>query len=80
MDINEELALQQQELERIRNKRRGKMDTERARKILNMVFLILAAIGVALYFILPDERIIALGIVGVAMVVKVVEFFLRYMF
>lgn len=80
MDINEELALQQQELERIRNKRRGKMDTEKVRKVLNIVFLIMAAIGVALYFIFPDERTIAIGIVGVAMVIKVVEFFLRYMF
>ncbi len=80
MDINEELALQQQELERIRNKRRGKMNTEKARKVLNVTFLILAAIGVALYFIMPESRGMALSIVGAAMVLKVVEFFLRYMF
>jgi len=81
MDINEELAQQEKELERIRNKRRGgNMDTEKVRKVLNVIFLILAAIGVILYFVMPEKRLYALAIIGLSMVFKIIEFFLRFMF
>ena len=41
-DVNEMLAEQQRELERIRKKRGGNHDTERVRQILNIAFMILA--------------------------------------
>lgn len=77
-DANEMLAQQQRELERIRNKRGKGLNTKRLRKILNILFLVLAIIGFALYF--TDEyRYAGLMVIVVGMVVKVMEFFIRFM-
>ncbi len=53
---------------------------EEVRNILNTVFMLLALIGVVVYFAVPAHHIIGIVIVGVAMVVKVAEFFIRFMF
>ena len=53
---------------------------EEVRKILDMVFMLLALIGVVVYFAFPAHHIIGLVIVGIAMVIKVAEFFIRFMF
>ena len=53
---------------------------EEVRKILDMVFMLLALIGVVVYFAFPAHHVIGLVIVGIAMVIKVAEFFIRFMF
>lgn len=53
---------------------------EDVRTILNTVFMLLALIGIITYFAFPTHHLIGLIIVGVAMIVKVAEFFIRFMF
>lgn len=79
-DVNEMLAEQQRELERIRNKRNRKFDTESLRRLLNVLFLVLAVIGLILYFAKPESRTTALMVIGVGMFFKIAEFFIRFMF
>lgn len=76
----EEIEKLEQQVEEIRRRRNGKRDMKTPRLILNITYLILAAVGVTLYFVMPDRHIIGITIVGVAMVLKVIEFFLRFMF
>lgn len=79
-DINDILAEQQRELERIRRKRSGNMDTAKVRQLLNIAFLVLALVGIVLYFYLPDRHIIGWSLIAAGMVLKVIEFFIRFMF
>ena len=53
---------------------------EEVRNILNTVFLLLALIGVVVYFAFPAHHIIGLVVIGLAMIIKVAEFFIRFMF
>jgi hypothetical protein len=53
---------------------------EKVRNILNTVFLLLALIGVVVYFAFPAHHIIGLVVIGIAMIIKVAEFFIRFMF
>jgi len=53
---------------------------EEVRNILNTVFLLLALIGVVVYFAFPAHHIIGLVVIGIAMIIKVAEFFIRFMF
>lgn len=56
---------------------------ERTRTLLNTAFLILAAIGVVMYYADPENhtlRVTGLCIVGVGMILKIVEFILRHFF
>ena len=53
---------------------------EEVRNILNTVFLLLALVGVIVYFAFPAHHLIGIIIVGIAMVIKTVEFFIRFMF
>jgi hypothetical protein len=50
------------------------------RNTLNTVFMLMALVGVVTYFAFPAHHIAGLVIIGVALVVKVVEFFIRFMF
>ncbi len=79
-DVNEMLAEQQRELERIRNKRGKNIDTTSIRKILNIVFLVLALIGVILYFFVPEQRSLGWLLIGIGMILKIIEFLLRFLF
>ena len=79
-DVNEILAEQQRELERIRRKRNRKMDTSAVRQVLNIIFLILALIGIVLYFSFPDKHVMGMAVIAVGMLVKIAEFFIRFMF
>ena len=55
------------------------MDTDKIRTILNMVFLVLAAIAVIMYFAGADFQ--TFFYVGIAAITaKLIEFFLRFMF
>jgi len=53
---------------------------EQIRNILNTLFLLLALVGVVLYFAFPAHHVIGLIVIAVAMVIKIVEFFFRFMF
>ena len=72
----EELSLEEQ-VERIRRKRAGQYDSMKVRMVLNTLFLVLAAIGLAMYFFGGDNHMPALIVIGVGMVFKVIEFMLR---
>lgn len=62
-----------------RNEHRRGLNRDKIRNLLNLLFLAGAAIGVVLYFALPESRFTGLSIIGVAMLLKVIEFFLRFM-
>ncbi len=53
---------------------------DEVRNILNTVFMLLALIGVVVYFAVPAHHVIGLAIIAVALVIKIVEFFIRFMF
>ncbi len=75
--VNEELTLEEQ-VERIRAKRNGSGDwKERARRILNNVFLILAVCGVVTYFSGEESHINGIILVGIAMAFKLAEIVIR---
>ena len=77
MSKTEELTLEEQ-VERIRRKRQSKTDYTRIRLILNSAFLILAAIGMVVYFWDDNHHIYALAIIAVGMLLKIAEFFIRF--
>ena len=72
----EELSLEEQ-VERIRRNRAGQHDSTKVRMVLNALFLILAAIGLGMYFFGGDNHVPALIVIGIGMLFKVVEFILR---
>lgn len=53
---------------------------EQVRNVLNTVFMLLALVGVIVYFAMPAHHAVGLSIIGVALVVKIAEFFIRFMF
>ena len=53
---------------------------EQVRNALNTIFMLLALVGVIVYFAMPAHHIVGLAIIGVALVVKIIEFFIRFMF
>ena len=72
----EELTLEEQ-VERIRAKRNGGGWKDRARRIQNNVFLILAVCGVVTYFSGEESHINGMILVGIAMAFKLVEIVIR---
>ena len=79
----EELSLEEQ-VERIRRKRAGRYDNTNTRMVLNTLFLVLAAIGLAMYFFGGEKQgstnvnhVPALIVIAVGMAFKVIEFVLR---
>lgn len=73
--MKEELSLEEQ-VERIRRKRANRYDFTKARPILNTLFLILAVIGLVMYFV-GENHVPGLIVIAVGMLFKVVEFILR---
>lgn len=53
---------------------------ENVRNILNTLFMLLALVGVVVYFAFPAHHIIGIVIIGIGMVLKIAEFFIRFMF
>lgn len=74
---DENLSLEEQ-VQRIRAKRNGSGEwKERARRILNNVFLILAACGVVTYFSGDENHVNGLILIGISMLFKMVEIIIR---
>jgi hypothetical protein len=76
--MKEEISLEEQ-VERIRRKRARRYDSSRAQTVLNTLFLVLAAIGLALYFFGGENHVPALLVIAAGMLFKVVEFILRFL-
>ena len=72
----EELSLEEQ-VERIRKKRAKQFDKTKIRTALNVLFLLLAAIGLAMYFFVDTNNVTALLVIALGMLFKVIEFILR---
>ncbi len=53
---------------------------DQVRATLNTVFMLLALIGLIIYFAFPAHHIAGLVIIGVGMLAKIAEFFIRFMF
>ncbi len=77
-DADKMLEEQRKELERVRSKRHRGYNTGMIRKVLNIIFLLLAAIGFTLYCV-RDYRGVGIIIIVIGMVVKIIEFFVRFM-
>lgn len=75
---NDKQLDREKELERIRRKRHRYSDHQGVRQALNKLFLLLAAVGLVLYFASDSHHIAALAIIGVGMLFKVGEFFIRF--
>ncbi|MBQ6750598.1 MAG: hypothetical protein IJR02_07510 [Bacteroidaceae bacterium] len=52
----------------------------KTRNILNWIFMVGFAVAVIIYFALPDQRVLFFSIGFGAVVLKLVEFYLRFMF
>jgi membrane protein YdbS with pleckstrin-like domain len=76
MRRKEEISLEEQ-VARIRRKRTKKIDKTRVRKYLNGAFLLLGAIGIIWYYTDSNNRIYALALIGISLIIKIVEFFIR---
>lgn len=72
----EELSLEEQ-VERIRRKRAGQHDNAKIRMVLNTLFLVLAAVGLVMYFFGSDNHMPALIVIAVGMAFKLIEFIMR---
>ncbi|MBO5750726.1 MAG: hypothetical protein J6R36_07270 [Bacteroidaceae bacterium] len=63
--------------------RRGKGNSAnilKIRRVLNVVFMLGALAAFALYFLLPEQRMLFMGVGFGAMILKIVEFGLRFLF
>ena len=72
----EELTLEEQ-VERIRRKRARRIDKTKPRMVLNALFLLLAAVGLGMYFFGSANHVPALCVIATGMVFKVAEFIVR---
>ncbi|MBO4673495.1 MAG: hypothetical protein J5616_04020 [Bacteroidaceae bacterium] len=51
-----------------------------ARKVLNWAFMLGFAVAIVIYFALPDQRVLFFSVGFGAIALKLVEFYLRFMF
>ncbi len=76
--------------EALENDRKGKLKGKRvgrqsdgirtARKILNIVFMVGFVVAVVVYFVFPDQKVLFFSIGFGSMLLKIIEFYLRFMF
>lgn len=68
--------------ESTRKKRTGrnKFSSDTVRKVLNIIFLACAVVGLVLYFALPENHLTGMSVIAVGMCFKIAEFFLRFLF
>ncbi len=51
-----------------------------ARKILNVVFMVGFLVAVVVYFVFPDQKVLFFSIGFGSLLLKIIEFYLRFMF
>lgn len=73
----EEISLEEQ-VERIRRKRSKQFNNGKAKLVLNTLFLVLAAIGLGVYFFDEGNHTTGLILIALGMIFKVIEFVLRF--
>ncbi len=56
------------------------MDQAKIRFILNTIFMIGAIASVIIYFAFPEERSLFMIVIMTSLAIKIVEFFIRFMF
>ena len=78
MPDSEELTLEEQ-VERIRRRRQPQGSHDKVRRILNIAFLLLAAVGLIWFYTDEQHHTMALIVIASGMVLKIVEFFLRFL-
>ncbi len=79
-DASKMLEEQQRELERVRARRKRGLGLRKdvVRKVLNIIFLVLAVVGFALYF--QDQyHNVGLIVIVLGMAVKIIEFLVRFL-
>ena len=62
------------------NKRLNPEKVVEARKILNFLFMALFAAALVIFFVFPDQRPLFFCVGFGAMILKIIEFILRFMF
>ena len=55
-------------------------NVDTARRVLNWVFMVGFVAAIIIYFLLPEQRVLFFSIGFGAIAVKLVEFYLRFMF
>ena len=81
-DASEMLRRQQEELERIRAKRSKPLLgiwKDNVRKGLNILFLVLAVAGLGIYYFLPAHKETGFMLALSGMIIKIVEFIIRFL-
>jgi hypothetical protein len=79
--IAEALEKDRQQRSHRRRSGRSKKDTiQTVRKVLNIIFMIGFLAAIIVYFAIPENRILFFCLGFGAMLIKIVEFFLRFMF
>ena len=56
------------------------MDQAKIRFILNTIFMIGAIASVIIYFAFPEERSLFMIVIMTSLAIKIVEFFIHFMF
>lgn len=79
MKQDEELTMEER-LERARRRRSGFTYTDKMRAVLNTSFMLLAAVGLVIYFYNGQNHVTALCVIGAGMLIKIVDFLLRLLF
>ena len=78
--IAEALEKDRQQRSHRRSGRSKKDAIQTVRKVLNIIFMIGFLAAIIVYFAIPENRILFFCLGFGAMLIKIVEFFLRFMF
>lgn len=76
----EEIERNIEEAARKERSKKNRLSVDKARAVLNVIFIACAVIGLVMYFAFPEQRLTGMAVIGLGMIFKVVEFFLRFLF
>lgn len=78
--IAEALAESKNESKKKWHKGKSSDSIKTARKVLNWIFMIGFVAAIFIYFAMPDQKILFFSVGFGAVVLKLIEFYLRFMF
>ncbi|MCQ2256587.1 MAG: hypothetical protein MJZ41_01175 [Bacteroidaceae bacterium] len=78
--IAEALAESKNESKKKWHKGKSSDSIKTARKVLNWIFMIGFVAAIIIYFAMPDQKILFFSVGFGAVVLKLIEFYLRFMF